>query len=62
MSVFGQRIDQFLPRLRIAVIADRLARGGIVVVAAQHRTQLASQAAASGLQQPANRRSDQDTP
>ena len=36
IGVFGQRIDQFRPGRRVVIVAGRLARGGVVVVAAQH--------------------------
>ena len=39
-AVPGQRIDQLHPRGRIVVVAHRLPRGGVVVVAGQHRPQL----------------------
>ena len=57
--VAGQRVDQRLARRRVVVITGRLARGGIVVVAAQQAPQLRRQLAIAGPQQPADRRANQ---
>ena len=58
-GIFGQHADQLLPGGRVVVVTGRLAGGRVIIIAAQHRAQLAGQVTASGLQHPADRRADQ---
>jgi hypothetical protein len=58
-GVFGQRIDQLCTGRRVVIVTGRLARGGVVIIAAQQPPQFPGQAGATRPQQPADRRADQ---
>ena len=59
VRVLRERVDHLLPRLPVLVIADRLPRARVIIIAAEQPAQLALQITITDGQQPADRRADQ---